>query len=82
MPLDGMHADRSCQLWRTLVPFSTLQLFIPGITYYRVKAARHHKQLYGRGVKVDDTRSPRVRVDDNQLDHFLTFITRSPFWFT
>lgn len=58
-----------------LVPFSKLQLFIPGITYYRVKAARHHKQLYGRGVKVDDTRSPRVRVDENQLDHFLTFIT-------
>ena len=58
-----------------LVPFSKLQLFIPGITYYRVKAARHHKQLYGRGVKVDDTRSPRVLVDENQLDHFLTFIT-------
>ena len=58
-----------------LVPFSKLQLFIPGITYYRVKAARHHKHLYGRGVKVDDTRSPRVRVDENQLDHFLTFTT-------
>ena len=40
-----------------------------------MKAARNHKQLYGRGVKVDDTRSPRVRVDENQLDHFLTFIT-------
>lgn len=51
-----------------LVPFSKIQLFIPGITYYRVKAARHHKHLYGRGVKVDDTRSPRVRVDENQLD--------------
>lgn len=35
------------------VPFSKLQLFIPGITYYRVKAAHHHKQSYGRGVKVD-----------------------------
>lgn len=58
-----------------LIPFSKLQLFIPGITYYRLKAARHHKQLHGRGVKVDDTRSPRVRVDENQLDHFLTFIT-------
>ena len=58
-----------------LVPFSKLQLFIPGVTYYRVTAARNHKQLYGRGVKVDDTRSPRVHVDENQLDHFLTFIT-------
>lgn len=58
-----------------LVPFSKLQKYIPGITSYRVKTARHHKELYGRGAPVIKEMCPRMRVDPVQLDHFLTFIT-------
>ena len=58
-----------------LVPFSRLQNFIPGITYYRVKTAIHHKHLFGREAPVVKEVSPRMRVDSVQLDHFLTFIT-------
>ena len=58
-----------------LVPFSRLQKFIPGITYYRVKTSIHHKHLFGRGAPVVKKVSPRMRVDSVQLDHFSTFIT-------
>lgn len=58
-----------------LVPFSTLQKYLPGITKYRVKTARRHKELYGRGAPILETRSTRMRVSPVQLDHFLTFIT-------
>ena len=58
-----------------LVPFSTLQKYLPEITKYRVKTARHHKELYGRGAPILETRSTRMRVSLVQLDHLLTFIT-------
>ncbi len=58
-----------------LVPFSKIQKYLPDITHYRVKAARHHKLEYGRGAPVPDSRSSRMRVSTVQLDHFLTFIT-------
>ena len=58
-----------------LAPFFTLQKFIPGITKYRVKIARRHKDLYGRGAPLTEKRSTRMRVSPVQLDHFLTFIT-------
>jgi len=58
-----------------LVPFSTIQQYLPGITRYRVKSARHHKLLHGRGAPVPITRCTRMRISPTQLDHFLTFIT-------
>ncbi|CAB3995040.1 Hypothetical predicted protein [Paramuricea clavata] len=58
-----------------LVPFSTLQKYLPGITKHRVKTARHHKELYGRGAPIMETSSTRMRVSPVQLYHFLTFIT-------
>ena len=60
-----------------LTPFSTLQKFLPGITQYRVKIARRHKDLYSRGVPLpsEDKLSTRMRVSPSQLDHFLSFIT-------
>ncbi|KAK3738101.1 hypothetical protein QZH41_013835, partial [Actinostola sp. cb2023] len=60
-----------------LVPFKRLQKYLPGITEYRVKVARQHRLVFGRGVPVPPVRSPRMRVDNSQLDHFLTFITSS-----
>lgn len=35
-----------------LAPFSTVQKYLPGITKYRFKMARHHKELYGRGAPI------------------------------
>jgi hypothetical protein len=58
-----------------LVPISKIQKYIPDITHYRVKAARHHKLEYGHGAPVPDSRSSTMRVSTVQLDHFLTFIT-------
>lgn len=58
-----------------LVPFKRLQRYLPGVTEYRVKIARQHKSVFGRGVPLSLKYSPRMRVDLNQLDHFLTFIT-------
>ena len=58
-----------------LLPFSRLQKFIPGITYYRVKTASHHKYLFRCGAPVVKEESPIMCVDSVQLDHFMTFIT-------
>ncbi|CAH3144818.1 unnamed protein product [Porites lobata] len=37
--------------------------------------ARQHSLQYGRGALPARTKSPRMRVDNKQLDHFLTYIT-------
>lgn len=58
-----------------LIPYSVIPQFIPGITEYRIKAARQHTIQHGRGVPLPATKSPRMRVDESQLDHFLCFIT-------
>lgn len=58
-----------------LTPYSVLQQFIPGITDYRIKVARQHSIEHGRGVPLPAAKSPRLRVDEIQLDHFLSFIT-------
>ena len=58
-----------------LVPYSLLQQYLPGITEYRVKTARQHAVKYGRGSAVLLSKSPRMRVNYAQLDHFLDFIT-------
>lgn len=52
-----------------------IQQFIPGITEYRIKTARRHAIQHGRGVPLPAAKSPRIRVDKSQLDHFLCFIT-------
>ena len=58
-----------------LIPYSVLQQFIPGITDYRIETARQHTIQHGRGVPLPVSKSPRMRVDNCQLDHFLCFIT-------
>ena len=52
-----------------------IKSYIPGLTEYRFKIARQHSLLYGRGVEVPPARSPRMRVEKIQLDHFLAYIT-------
>ena len=58
-----------------LVSFRQIQQYIPGITEYRFKIARQHILQYGRGAEVPLKKSPRIRVDESQLDQFLSFIT-------
>ena len=58
-----------------LVPYSLIRGYLPGITEYQVKTAREHGKKYGRGSAVLLSKSPRMRVNYAQLDHFLEFIT-------
>ena len=58
-----------------LVTFNQIQRYIPGLTEYRFKMVRIHRLQYGRGAALTPNKSPRMRVDSGQLDHFLTFIT-------
>lgn len=57
-----------------LVPYHVIQKYIPGITSFRIKTARHHRLQYGRGSSLSITKSPRMRVDSSKLDHFISFI--------
>ena len=58
-----------------MVPYTVIQRYLPNITEYRVKTARQHAIMFGRGTPVTISKSPRMRVNEEQLDHFLTFIT-------
>ena len=55
--------------------FETLQNWLPDLTRYRFKIARHHRILHGRGSVVSPVSSRRMYVSTKQLDHFLDFIT-------
>ncbi len=52
-----------------------LQSLIPGLSEYKIDIARKHVMEKGRGVPVEKSHTPRIKVDLNKLDHFLTFIT-------
>lgn len=58
-----------------LTTFKRIQDYIPGLTQYRFKVARQHSLQYGRGTLPPRPRSLRMRVQNKQLDHFLTYIT-------
>ena len=55
--------------------FRAMSEFIPGLTQYRYTTANLHRVQYGRHAPVPTSESPRLRIDANQLDHFLGFIT-------
>lgn len=58
-----------------LTTFNRILSYIPGLTEYRFKMARQHSLQYGRGAEIRREKSPRMRVEKTQLDHFLAFIT-------
>ena len=60
-----------------LASFKLMQMFIPTLLEYKFKVARLHIPLHGRGAPVPRNRSPRMRVNERVLGHFLTFITSS-----
>ena len=57
-----------------LTTLEGIQSFIPNVSEFKFTMARKHKIQYGRGVPLPLQKSPRMRVDTGQLDHFLTFI--------
>lgn len=52
-----------------------LQKYIPELTSYRFKRARHHQLLHGRGVVAPDVTITRQRVTQVQVEHFIEFFT-------
>ena len=57
-----------------LTTLEGIQSFIPSVSEFKFTMARKHKIQYGRGVPLPLQKSPRMRVDTDKLDHFLTFI--------
>jgi len=57
-----------------LTTLEGIQSFIPSVSEFKFTMARKHKIQYGRGVPLPMQKSPRTRLDTDQLDHFLTFI--------
>ncbi|CAB4026632.1 Hypothetical predicted protein, partial [Paramuricea clavata] len=55
--------------------FNVISEYIPGLTHYRFTMANLHRLQYGRCVPVPLKTSPRLRICQQQLDHFLSFIT-------
>ena len=58
-----------------LLTFKGILNYIPGITEYWFKMVRHHSLQYGQGALPPQARSPRMKVENKQLDHFLTYMT-------
>ena len=58
-----------------LTSFKRIQQYIPGLTEYRFKIARYHALHHGWGAEVSTMKSPRLRIELTQLDHFLDYIT-------
>ncbi len=52
-----------------------IQEFIPGLTRYLFKTARQHSKDFGRGAVVPKERIVRIRISEQQIDHFLSFVT-------
>ena len=74
-------ANVKLQILSIMADITTLQeirKYIPRLTKYMFCQARQHSLVSGRGAPVIAKQSPRWRIDLNQLDHFLDFIT-SPF---
>lgn len=55
--------------------FQEVLEYIPGLTQYRYTSANLHRQQYGRAAPVPKKDVPRLRINKQQLDHFLCFIT-------
>ena len=60
-----------------LISFKRIQHYILGLTEYHFKMARHHALQYGHGAEVSMFKSPRLRIELTQLDHFLGYVRSS-----
>jgi len=55
--------------------FNAISTFIPGLTHYRYSISNIHRLQHGPGAPVPKDKAPRIRINLQQLDHFLSFIT-------
>ena len=55
--------------------YKDISSFLHGLTRYRYTLANLHRLQHGPGAPLTHQPSPRIRVDQRQLDHFLSFIT-------
>lgn len=55
--------------------YSDIARFISGLTRYRFTISNLHRLELGTGVPSASYPSPKIRVDQRQLDHFLCYIT-------
>ena len=58
-----------------LASYKAISVFIPGLSRYHYTIANLHRLQFGRGAYVTYQPLVRVRVERQQLDHFLSFIT-------
>ncbi|CAF1219802.1 unnamed protein product [Didymodactylos carnosus] len=76
---------QNCEHWSTKrqilstfakdVPLSIIQKFIPDLTPYRFTKAGEQADYFGKGTVVDTSRQPTVRYTDEQVAHFVQFIS-------
>ena len=59
------------------VTLEELRKWIPDLTRYRFNIAKHHQLRHGRGAALPPLKTTRVHVQQEKIDHFVTFITSS-----
>ena len=69
--LAGIRGDKFFLLWLEW-RVSTLS---PILTHYRYSISNIHRLQHGPGTPVPKDKAPRIRINLQQLDHFLSFIT-------
>lgn len=57
------------------VSYKTLCMWMPDLTRYRYQIAKKHSLLHGKGVPVPRPCHTRMRVSQEKLEHFTSFIT-------
>ena len=62
-----------------IASFKAISEFIPGLTQYRFTEAKLHGLQHGRGTPVPEVKSPHIRIERQQLDHFLIFLYQPSF---
>ena len=55
---------------------AAIREYVPGLSQYRYTVANLHRLQHGVGtpVPIEHMHAARVRIDDDQLDHFMNFI--------
>ncbi|KXJ22171.1 hypothetical protein AC249_AIPGENE4203 [Exaiptasia diaphana] len=56
-----------------------LQTILPGLSKWRIDQARDHATKSGRGQPVKEKQIFRARISNEQMDHFLDFVSRPEF---
>ena len=52
------------------VSYSTLQTWIPELTWYRFTTAKKHTLVKGRGITLTPEMRTKMAVPQHKLDHF------------